>query len=226
MQLSKEFKIRCSAIGQIMTEPKLKSEKLSKTCIAYVHDWIKSQPEFYNREKQFHSKYTLKGTEVEHESIEFVNSILGTSYKKNEQEFENDFLTGTPDIITDTEVNDIKNSWDQNSFPLFEKEIPIKGYDWQMQGYMCLIPRPNAKLIYTLMDAPERIIDKEARYKAYELGMEEVEYNIYEEVKQNLTFSDVKQCLRIKIFPITYDADKIIKVQDRVQQIRDYITSL
>lgn len=233
MQLSNDFKIRCSAIGKIMTEPKTKAEKdagkLSKTCLTFVHDWIKSQPEFYDRYKSFHSKYTLKGNECEQESIEFASNVYGWGkVKKNTEYFETDYLTGTPDVILSDSVDDIKNSWSEATFPLFDTEIPIDGYGWQLQGYMEGKNKPKSSLIYTLMDAPERIVLKEARFKAYELGVEngEVDFELYEEIRLSMTYSYLRDDLRIKRFFLDRDKDCMVAVQSKVQQIRDYIKSL
>ena len=232
MQLSKEFKIRCSAIGQIMTDPKNKADKdagkLSKTCLTHVHEWIKEQPEFYGRRVGFSNKYTIKGNECEHESILFASKYYGwKDAVKNEKQFENDYLTGTPDVILFDSVEDIKNSWSQSTFPLFATEIPIDGYGWQLQGYMDLLGKSQAGLVYTLMDAPERQIDREARNRSYELGLEEIEFDMYEEIKQSMTYSDlIRDDLRIKRFFLDRDKASMLAVQSRVQQIRDYIKSL
>lgn len=231
MQLSNEFKIRCSAIGQIMTEPKLKSDKeagkLSKTCLTHVQEWIKEQPEFYGRRVNFSNKYTIKGNECEAESIAFAAKYYGwKDAKKNDTEFSNDYLTGTPDVILLDTVEDIKNSWSQKTFPLFDTEIPIDGYGWQLQGYMDLLDKTQAGLVYTLMDAPERQVDREARNRAYELGIEEIEYDMYEEIRQSMTYSDIRDELRIKRFFIDRNQEAMLSVQSRVQQIRDYIKSL
>lgn len=231
MQLSKDFKIRCSAIGQIMTEPKTKVDKeagkLSKTCLSYVHEWIKEQPEFYGRRVNFSNKYTIKGNECEYESILFAAKYFGwENALKNDTEFSNDYLTGTPDVILLDSVEDIKNSWSQSTFPLFSTEIPIDGYGWQLQGYMELLSKKQAGLVYTLMDAPERQVDREARNKAYEIGIDEIEFDMYEEIRKSMTYSDVRDELRIKRFFLDRDENSMLSVQSRVQQIRDYIKTL
>lgn len=231
MQLSNEFKIRCSAIGQIMTAPKSKTDKeagkLSVTCLNYVHEWIKSQPEFYGRVINFSNKYTIKGNELEYESIKFASDYYGwVGALKNVDSKENDYLTGTADVILADSVEDIKNSWSQDTFPLFATEIPVDGYGWQLQGYTELYNKPKAGLVYTLMDAPERMIDREARKMAYELNIEEVEFEMWEEIKRSMTYSDIKPELRIKRFFIDRKPELMLDVQSRVQQIRDYIKSL
>lgn len=231
MQLSNEFKIRCSAIGNIMTEPKTikdkEAGKLSATCITYVQDWIKSQPEFYNRYHEFTSKYTEKGNQCEDSSIEYASRVYGwKNVKKNTEYRENEFLTGTADVILTDSVEDIKNSFSDKTFPLFENEIPIDGYGWQLLGYCELFDKKQGGLIYTLMDAPEELIDREAYYKAKSLGYDETPIEIYDEVKKHMTYSDLRDELRIKRFFIDADKAKMQLVYDKVEKIRNYIKSL
>jgi len=227
MHLSKEFIVRCSGIGKIMTNPKTKSELLSKTCITYVHDWIKSQPEFYDREKNFRSKYTLKGNECENESIKFASSYYGWGdVKKNTDRKTNSFMTGEGDIVLTDSVEDIKNSWSESTFPLFYNEIPIDGYGWQLQGYMELYNKPKSGLVYTLMNAPEKMIEREARSRMYELGLDDLEAELYDLVESEMTYDSVPLEYRIKRFGLDRDPKSIELVSDRVDLIRQYIISL
>lgn len=214
-----------------MTEPKTKADKdagkLSKTCLTYVYEWIKSQPEFYGKSVNFSSKYTVKGNLCEKDSIDFASKYFGWNGAiKNDKEFENEFLTGTPDVVLPESVEDIKNSWSQKTFPLFEKEIPIDGYGWQLQGYMELLSKPKAGLVYTLMDAPEKIIDKEARNRAYELGLDEVDVDLWEEVQQSMSYSQYADDLRIKRYFLDRDFAAIKLVEEKVYKIREFIKTL
>ena len=59
----KEFKIRCSAIGKIMTNARSKTETLSKTTKTYLEEWSKEQ--IYKRKKEVFSKYIDKGNAVD-----------------------------------------------------------------------------------------------------------------------------------------------------------------
>lgn len=207
-----------------MTNPRAKSETLSKTCISYLEEWMKEQ--LYNRRVNFRSKYTAKGNDCEQASIDFAADFYGWGMvSKNEQTFENDFIIGTPDIILAEMIDDIKNAWSQKTFPLFDTEIPIDGYGWQGLGYMALCEKERFMLTYTLMDAPEYLVDREARTRAFELGMEDVEAELYDTVKAEMTYSHLHPELRIKSYQIDYDADKVQSVYDRVLLCREYIES-
>ena len=71
----KEFKIRCSAIGQIMTNSRSKSEALSKTTKSYLQEWVKEQ--IYKRKKTISSKYLEKGLIMEDNSLDYIAENLG-----------------------------------------------------------------------------------------------------------------------------------------------------
>ena len=139
---------------------------------------------------------------------------------------ENEYLTGTPDVVLLETVEDNKNSWDQNTFPLFDNEIPIDGYGWQLQGYCALFDKKQGGLFYTLMDMPESMVEKEAYFKAKDLGFDETPLEIYEEVKAYRTYSNLHEELRIKRFFVDADKELIESVYERVEQIREYIKSL
>ena len=59
----KQFKIRCSAISQIMTRSKVKSNPLSKTTESYLQEWLKEQ--IYGAQNFKGNKFTQKGLDVE-----------------------------------------------------------------------------------------------------------------------------------------------------------------
>ncbi len=201
----KEFKIRCSAISQIMTRSKVKSNPLSKTTESYLQEWVKEQ--IYGAKNFKGNKFTQKGLDVEDDSIDYVMNALDYDFLvKNEESFENDFLTGTPDVLTDDLVIDMKNSWDMFSFPLFEDKVPTKGYYYQLQGYMALTGLKKAKLIYTLMDTPEELL------------------NNWTDVAYSYEGLDSKY--RIKQFEIDRD-DKVIEdIYKRVEECREYVNKL
>lgn len=208
---------------------KLSSEKLhlSKTCLEHIYEWIKEQPEFYGRSVQFRSKYCDKGNEMEAESIQLAASYFGWGVvQKNTVRMYNDYLTGEADIVLDPSVEDIKNSWSQKTFPLFGTEIPVDGYGWQGQGYMELYDKEKFGLIYTLMDAPPHMIEREAWSKARELGLDELEAELYDEVLESMTYSNFPIELRIKRYQLDRDRSCMGSVERRVDDIRKFIELL
>lgn len=190
------FKIRASASGKIMTNPRSKSEDISQTTISYVEDWLKER--IYGYQKEIGSKYINKGNALEVVAIDSVIDWLDLKMVlKNEVSLEDDYFTGTPDLILDDEVIDIKCSWDAYTFPLFDTEIPTKDYFYQLQVYMHLTGKRKARLCYVLLDTPEQLTYETPR--SYE-GM------------------DIKY--RLKTFEVVYDASVIEDLQQRIEKIR------
>ena len=219
------LKIRCSQIGKIMTKPRSKSEVLSQTTKSYLEQLCKEI--IYNTKYTFSSKYTDKGNIVEDNSIDFIAEQLEYGMLiKNEQYYSNDFICGTPDIITNDEVIDVKNSWDCFTFPLFSDEVPNKDYYYQLQCYMALTGLKKAKLIYVLSDTPISIIEKEAYWYCKNNGYDELDMDIYKEFEQRMTYKDVSPDAKIKVFDIEHNDDVIAEIYERVNLCRDYVKEL
>ena len=222
----KQFKIRASAGGKITSRPRSKKAKdageLSLTSKSYVQQVVKEQT--FGRRKEFSNKYTVKGLSEEDAGIALLNKIFGTKYKKNEESFEDDFFTGTPDIIGD-KVIDIKCSWDLWTFPMFDEEIKNKDYWWQLQVYMHLTGKRKAQLAYCLIDTPEELIQKEFNSKKWETPEDQHE-ELLDQIIKNMSFEDIPEKLRIKTFDIDYDTEAIAEIKERVEECREYQAEL
>lgn len=221
----KEFKIRCSAIGKIMTNARKKDEILGATSKSYCKTWLKEQ--IYDRRKEFSSKYTEKGLIMEDNSIDFVAEQLGLGMLlKNEKHLDNDYMTGTPDVILKDMIIDVKNSWDFSTFPLFDEEIPDKDYYWQAQGYMNLTGKPTYKLIYTLMDTPIHLIEREMNRYKWDNGLDEVDQDLYDKFVEKMTYPNIEDKYKIKVFDIERNQEDINKINERVIACREFINQL
>lgn len=199
----REFKIRASAAGKVATNPIAKKDLLSQTTISYVQDLLKES--IYGIKKDFTSKYTDKGNKLEDEAIDKTITWLDLPFiLKNEEQFEDEFFTGTPDLILEDEVIDIKNSWDCFTFPLFENELPTKDYFYQMQVYMHLTDKKKGRVVYLLLNTPDDVAPWESKY----------DYN------------SIDKKYRIKSFEINYDSEVIETLQNRILDIRKYIKTL
>ena len=266
------FKIRASAIGAIMTEPRGKSVKaqmeelrqaiaeatakreatrpelktytnlgekiakleaeledlkpmenepnLSQTCVSFLQDWVNER--LYGRRLEFKSKYTDKGNMVEDGAILYASMFVdGMGLEsKNLEHFEDEFITGTPDIVTGTEwLNDIKASWSHGTFPLYDKEVPTKDYWWQVMGYMGLTGKTKAKVIYVLMSMPEELISKEAKWQ---LGYNYTEEQ-YQEFADQYRYDNLPPWLRLKEFEVLFSEETYQDICNRVLECRAYI---
>lgn len=197
----KEFQIRCSAISDIMTNPRSKSDILSQTCKSYLETWVKEQ--IYSTRKEIKSKYLSKGIAVESQALEYYSDVNELGFLViNQEGYENEFITGTPDLIFKETVYDFKSSWDCFTFPLFENEVD-KGYWMQLQGYMHLTGLNSSKLVYTLQNTPEELVFGEAK-----------------------DYSEINSKFRIKEFSFDYDPDFMLSVEARVIECREHVKVL
>jgi len=198
----KLFKQRASSAGKLMTNPRSKGEALSQTTKSHLQEWLKS--EIYGIRKQIKSKYLDKGNAVEDSAIDYAAAELGWLFAiKNEEFFEDDYFCGTPDVILEDTIVDIKSSWDCFTFPLFDDKIENSDYFHQLQVYMHLTGKRKATLCYVLMNTPEHLS--------------------YEEPQD---YSEVESKYRIKTFSFEYDTEVIDKLIERVKISREYIKAL
>lgn len=202
------YKQRASASGNITSQPRTKKDKeagnLSKTTESLVQDWLKES--IYGIKKEFSSKYTDKGNLLEYEAIEMAIEWLGLDFltKKNEEYFEDEFFTGTPDLILEDEIIDIKCSWDAFTFPLFENELPEKNYFYQLQVYLHLTGKKKGRVVYVLVNTPEELMRGQPEYD----------------------YSETAPEFRIKTFDVDYDPEVIEFLQSQIIKIRTYINQL
>jgi len=198
---------------------------LSETYKSYLHTWLKEQ--IYDRKKEFTSKYTEKGNLCEDDAIEFAGEQLGWGMvSKNTEHFSNEYITGTPDVILAKSVDDIKCVWDCFTFPVFDFEEANKDYEWQGIGYMDLVKRERFGLHYCLMDAPETLIESEARKLSYKAGFDELDAEFYEQVKASMLYSHLAPGLRLKSYLYNQNTVAVHSVYDRVELGRKYLASL
>jgi hypothetical protein len=190
------FKIRASQVNTLLAGKD--DNKLNAGAITYIETWYSEQ--MYKDKEEIHSKYLDKGNYCENESIDIIAERLNLGILfKNEQHFENEYMTGTPDMITDDLVLDAKNSWSGKSFlQAITSEID-KDYYAQLQVYMHLTGKKKAILCYTLLDTPEDV----------NYGNEIVYSNPIDE--------------RFYYFEIDYSESFIQKVETRVKLCREYL---
>jgi hypothetical protein len=192
---------------------------LSETAKSMLVLWYKEQ--LYGRKNEISSKYMTKGNECEDASIAYLNKLDGTDYKKNEQYFEDEYMHGTPDVIGEDIIIDIKNSWDFSTFPLFSNSLPNKDYRLQVTGYMMLTGKKKGSVVYTLMDTPDDIIAQEWRSAG--------NYNqpVSDEFKAKYKYDDITDSkLRIKRFDFDYDETLATEIVDKVEEARKFISCL
>ena len=220
------MKIRASQIGKIMSNPREKGARLSQTTKSYILELAIAEK--YGIVKEFWSRYTDKGNEVEEEAIALVNDVLDVGFIfKNEENLNNEWLTGTPDVNTDVLI-DVKSSWD--SFTFFEKvvedELKNKDYYYQLQGYMWLTGKTEALLCYCLIDTPLQIVEDEIRREHWRQNLISESDDLRAFVEAKHTFGHIDKEKRVKTFKIAKDDNVIEAIKTRIKECREYYNEL
>ncbi len=170
--MNKKFKIRCSQIGQIMSNAKTKGD-LSAGCKTYLENW------YANDNEEIHSKYFDKGNMVENECIDLMASVLdkGMAFKNDEHK-EDEYFTGTCDVQLDDCIVDVKSVWGRKGLHAACDGLD-KDYEWQLRGYLHLYNKSKAILFYGLCDTPEECnYGNEVIYSDMPIEKRWVAYNI------------------------------------------------
>ena len=218
-----DYLFRCSSLGKLMTNSKVKSDPLSKTTKTYLQEIHKE--ELFNRKKELVSKYLDKGIQVEEQSISLYSEVEGKLFIKNKERFNNAYLTGEPDSIKG-KIIDIKSSWDFSTFPLHETEITNNNYYWQLQGYMALTGLKTAELVYCLVDTPDMLVEDEKRRTSWKTGHLELPDDISAEIERNMQYTDIPKKLRVKKFSLDFDSEAIDKLYERIGLCRAHLNTL
>lgn len=151
------MKFRASQLGKLMTSSRTKGEALSQTAKSYIIQ--KAKEDFYDYRVELANKYILKGIHQEQDSIDLLNAVRFESYKKNEKREENEWLTGSCDIITEDLIIDIKSSWSLETFPATTYELKdLSEYEWQGRAYLWLYDRPRFELCYVMVSTADDIL--------------------------------------------------------------------
>lgn len=162
----KQIEDHDNAFKKLHSKPALPTE-LTAGQKTHVQDiWYGEKFDFF---KTFHNKFVDKGDFVEDKSIRDVLGMLGSAYKftrKNEKTFENEFCTGTPDLLINSAVIDMKNVYYPNGLKFFRsgsasEAETIHLYKWQVKSYCWLTRKTTGFIINYLCNPPEHILEKE-----------------------------------------------------------------
>lgn len=217
------YKFRCSGLANLLVEPRSKSETLSETTKAYLREiWIL---EVYGRVKYISSKYMDKGIAVESDSLDLVKAVTGKTFFKNQKQFENEYITGTPDVIDTDSVTDIKSSWDLWTFAAVTEDSARKTYYPQVLGYMWLTNKKQAHLNYCLVNTPAHIVDYEL-YKLKANGTIKDTTEDEEKALLNFNFDDIDAKKRLKAYSFEFSEEIQSKLIEKIKISREYLNSL
>lgn len=197
---------------------------LSTTAKSYlVKLWAETT---FEKSDEMESKYLDKGISVEEDSITLYSNVVGMPFFKNKDRKENHYISGEPDNTYKGVIRDIKSSWDHTTFPYHEKSIPNNDYYWQLMGYMWLWGYKKAELIYCLVDTPEELITDELWRTARKCGYVDLPDFIEQNVRKRMTFSDIPEFLRVRVFPLEYDEAAKAAIVQQIKIARKFLNDV
>ena len=221
---------RCSGTGSLMTDPKLKADKdagnLSETAKTFVEDkWLFDTFGFAESIK---NQYMDKGNECEQDSMDLVTQVLEGGFRSRyNTKLQNDYVIGTPDIVLQDCVEDIKTSWNLKTF--FNAELS-KMYFAQAQCYMWLTGKEKYRLIYALVPTPQSMVLNECEKLVYKYGKNYDNEDYIAECQQIQRNNDLIKELpiekRVKVFAFDYDSNYIETLKGKIEKAREYYNTL
>ena len=229
------MKFRASQAGKLMTLPKTKkareNSELSQTTKTFLDQLAIEH--YYGRKYVFRNDEVRKGDEQEPEAIAMLIRNEDNWYEKNQKHYENEVLSGTPDVVGKDRVFDTKVPFTIFTFHDAEPPITETGkktdYYWQLQVYMELTGLSKAELVYCLVNTPEEMItDKTYRakfqFRQMKDGSDNPEYLEYaDKLRWMHEYDDIPEEKRIKKFPIERSQEDIDALYDQIEKSLEYL---
>ncbi len=231
-------KFRASSWGSLLTEPQSKADReagvLSKTCqgeLIKLYNQLK-----YGRKRDITTKQMEKGRLAEEDSITLLCRVEKKLYHKNQQALENEWATGHPDLYSGEsifqadEVDDIKTSWDLDTFMPKLLSEPDPAYEAQLNVYYSLTGAKGGHIIYALVSAPIQILEQEKKKLLFNMNVA-TEYapeylEAAAELEKLMIFEDIPIHERIIKHYVPRNDELIQKMQNKVPRLRKFLAEL
>ena len=210
---------------------------LSDTCIQYLTEAYAWETEgMCSITKEMDVEYFERGRKTEPESIDLLSFVDNERYLKNEERFENEFLSGIPDVMTISEeftarrVRDIKSCKD---YPLFLYKIH-KGVDpgnaEQLQGYGDILQCGDLGVAFTLPTMPQSIREGYKMKLAYKMNAaidQDKEFErAWANLERSMIFDSIPAPRRVYKIPVEpFTSNEQAAVYERVKHARDWLNN-
>jgi hypothetical protein len=180
------------------------------------------------RKKIITNKFTIKGNEQEDLSIAVYASFTQKWIKKNEKVYKNDWLEGTPDVVLEDKILEIKTKFDRFTFAKTDKTKALEQYYWQVQGYLLLTNKQQAELVLTCVDSDDFTIYNEVKKEAYVQGIDfdsQAYQELENQIRHNHTYNDLQVEEKLKIIPIDRNEEDINRLKTQINRARSFLSS-
>lgn len=226
-----EYQNRYSGNGKPLTDnqiiefgkliEKSKNTEISQTAKSEIEKiFIENE---YGFSENLYTDPILKGRMLEQQAIELVSELDRKYYVKNETNYKNEYLSGTPDIIHKDRIIDIKVPDDYENF--FKSDIKSL-YFAQGQAYMDLTGLKVFELVYVLMPEPDNFLSAKLQRLSYKLSSEDYDKAEIEILNNNIIINSLPLSQRVRRFTIEYDPEYIESAKRQIEKCRLYYNSL
>lgn len=227
-------------------EEKSKDVKLGDVAIQYLleaYAWETEQ--MCSITKEMDVEYFERGRKTEPESIQLLREVDNEPYVKNEVRFDNEFLSGIPDVLSlgldlafpghpgedrifAKAVKDIKSCKD---YPTFLYKIH-KGLDpgnkEQLQGYGDILECEDLGVVFTLPTMPQSIREGYKMKLAYKMDAAIDQDKEFEQawvkLERSMIFDHMDPRKRVYKIPIApFTSEERQQVYDRVKVCREWL---
>ncbi len=217
-----------------------KSVKLGDVCIAYLLESYAWETEkMVSITKELDVEAFERGRKTEPESIELLSRVDKVDYFKNETRFEDDFLTGIPDLLMLSDdgqgggvlVDRIRELKSTRDLPTFLYKIH-KGLDpgnkEQIQGYGTILGCRDLAIVFTLPNMPEEIRLKYKYKLADRMGEATTEsprfLKTWAEIEHSMVFDSIPDPKRTFKVPVqSFAHSEKQAVYERVKHCREWL---
>lgn len=203
--------------------------EISEGCKTHLTD-IYNAKKTGRTTKDLKNKYVEKGLMVEGSIITGYNVLRGRIFEKNTERKDDGYIMGEIDWCDEEYIYDAKGSWDiwtwGRNITWLKKPRSCPYYP-NMQGYMKLWEKPKSKVIYALLDTPEKLIEQEKnKFRWGFIGDEKMFEEALAELEKNLIYSDIPMNERYMEIPIERDEEYIKMIPKVVGACRQYLNEL
>jgi hypothetical protein len=218
---------------------------LSDTCISYlVEAYAWETEQMCSITKEMDVEYFERGRKTEPGSIELLKKVDKVDYLKNEFRFENEFLSGIPDILglhaclddlydgppTVSKIRDIKSCKD---YPTFLYKIH-KGLDPgnadQLAGYGDILECGDLGVAFTLPTMPDSIREGYKIKLAYKMNAaidQDKEFEkAWANLERSMIFDHIDPRKRVYKIPVApFEKTEQLAVYERVKHCREWLNN-
>lgn len=197
------------------------------TALSYIRDcWLRNE---FGYDEPIMTNELLKGLICEDEALGVLSRQVDGPFRiKNEECYENDWFVGTPDVVLDDAVEDVKCSWTLKTFA--DVQHPSAIYYAQGQVYMDLTGRDLFRLVHVLVDTPEQIVMEERKRFYFRFDCNEEDPHYLECSRKVDAMHGASRLIpeehRIKVFEIRREDVYLMKLRKRVEQAREIYATL